>query len=153
MMTATNAPLQAYRSAAVDASVAAASPHQLILMLFEGARVALAQARRALARNDVACRGQAIAKAVAIIDDGLRASLDVSKGGALGGQLEALYEYMALQLALGNAEGKPGRLDEVDRLLAELEAGWREIGGAPSRAAPVAAEPPAQRSPQSYGKA
>ena len=122
-------PLQAYRHAAVDASVAVASPHELVVLLFEGARAALAQARGAFARNDAASRAQSLAKAVAILEDGLRASLDLGKGGALADQLDALYEYMALRLVLCNADGDPSKVDEVDRLLASIGDAWRQIGG------------------------
>lgn len=151
MPSATEESLRAYRSAGVDAAIAAASPHQLVLLLFQGARAALAMAREAFARRDVPARGRAIAKAVAIIDGGLRSSLDVARGGALGEQLDALYEYIVVQLALANAVSDAARVDEADRLLAELEGGWREIGATPPSAAP-GVPPSARREPLSYGK-
>jgi len=144
-------PADAYRNVRLDTSVAAASPHQLILMLFQGARTALAHARRAIAAGDAAARGQALSKAAAIVDDGLKASLDTSKGGALAEQLDALYDYMVLRITLANAENDAAMLDEVDELLAGLEDSWRQIGAAP-RAPQTPASAPARREALSYGK-
>lgn len=145
-------PIDAYRSAGLDASVAGASPHQLILMLFQGARIALDHARRAIGQGNAAARGLALSKAAAIIDDGLKASLDTSKGGVLAEQLDALYDYMVLRIALANAESNPAKVDEVDALLAGLEDSWRQIGAAPSPA-PLPVPAPARRESLSYGKA
>jgi len=52
-----------------------------------------------------------------IINDGLRASLDVTAGGQLAQNLRALYEYMSNRLLFANARNEPAVLDEVKQLL------------------------------------
>jgi len=145
-------PLAAYRDNAIDASVAAASPHQLVVMLFQGARIALAHARSAIARGDGPGRARSLAKAVAIVSDGLQASLDTTRGGPLAGELDSLYGFMALHLTQANLENDARKIEAVDALLAELESAWREIG-TPQRPAPAARpETPEPRASLSYGR-
>lgn len=147
--------LSAYRNAGLDASIAGASPHHLVLMLFQGARIALGQARRAIADGNTPARAHALSKAAAIIDDGLKSSLDLSKGGALAAQLDSLYDYMVLGIARANADADASKIEEIDRLLAGLEESWRQIG-AQGRPAPDADHPapgaPALRGSLTYGR-
>ena len=120
--------LSAYANVQAETGVAAASPHGLILMLFDGAQVAVANARRHLRNNEIAARGSAVSKAIAIIDDGLRASLDMNSGGELAQRLSSLYRYLCERLLQANAQGRVEGLDEVDRLLGELRGAWAAIG-------------------------
>ena len=150
---ATKAELGAYRSAGIDASIAAASPHQLIVLLFQGARAALARARLAMLQKNVAARGAAISKALAIIDDGLKASVDSEKGGELAQKLHALYDYMIRQLTIAGLENNVVKIEEVDQLLATIEDAWRQIGGIKPPAENGAAADHTRRSSISYGKA
>lgn len=147
-----DSPLNAYRDAGVTASAAVASPHELVLMLFQGARAALALARRAMVNHDRALGGESISKAMAIIDDGLNASLDMTRGGQLAERLRTLYNYMIGRLGEARRTQDPAPIAEVDKLLADLEESWRQIGKGP--AAPDQTPPTAGRSgPVSYGKA
>jgi flagellar protein FliS len=149
-------PAQAYRHAGVESAIAAASPHHLIVLLFQGARAAVALARNAMKGGNASLRGQAISKAIAIIDDGLNASLDQSKGGELEDRLHALYDYMVVRLTAANLENDLKKLDEVDRLLADIESAWRQIGAPPqpSPLSPAAGpgEVPNRSHSVSYGK-
>ena len=149
-----NSQLKAYRSAGLDASVAGASAHRLVLMLFEGARIALAQARRAIAAGNTSARAHALSKAAAIIDGGLKASLDLKRGGALATQLESLYDYMVLAIARANVDVSAAKIEEVDQLLAGLEDSWRQIGagGTGAERASAAAGAPPRQEPLSYGR-
>jgi flagellar secretion chaperone FliS len=121
-----------YAQVGVETGVASADPHKLILMLYDGALAAIAAARLAVTRGEIAAKGTAIAKAIAIVDGGLKASLDVSAGGELAERLSALYDYMCRQLLLGNLRNDSAVLDEVARLLTELRGAWRQIGHAPA---------------------
>lgn len=73
--------INTYTKVGVETGVAAADPHRLILMLFDGALVAITQANAAIVRKDIPAKGAAILKAIAIVDGGLKASLDVKAGG------------------------------------------------------------------------
>jgi flagellar protein FliS len=108
--------------------VAAASPHRLILMLYDGAIRAIGDAGAHLAAGRIADKGAAISKAIGIIDEGLKASLDRTKGGAMTEQLHELYDYMNRRLLLASLRNDSGGLVEVAGLLTELRGAWAAIG-------------------------
>ncbi|MCL4760993.1 MAG: flagellar export chaperone FliS, partial [Burkholderiales bacterium] len=110
---------QAYSQIGVETGVAAASPHQLIVMLYDGALDAIAQARGHLAAGRIADKGRALTRAIAIVDEGLRACLDPA-GGEIAAHLAELYAYMCRRLLLAGANNDAAALDEVTALLAEL---------------------------------
>ena len=120
--------INAYVQTGVETGVPDADPHTLILMLFEGALAAMADARMKLMAGDIPGRGQAISKAISIIEQGLRASLDVEKGGEIAQRMAALYEYIVITLLKANLHKSMGGIEEAERLLSELHAGWRGIG-------------------------
>lgn len=123
-------PAGAYAKIALETGVAAAGPHKLIQMLFDAALARIAEAREALQARDVPGRGAALSRAIALVDDGLRASLDRASGGSLAGELDALYEYISLRLLTANAQSSAAALDEAGRLLGELRDAWRAIAPA-----------------------
>jgi flagellar protein FliS len=136
MYSAARKGIDAYAEVGVETGVAAADPHKLILMLFDGTLAAIAKARLAMSRGEIAAKGAAITKAIDIIDGGLKASLDVSAGGALAERLAALYDYMLNRLLAANLRNDTSLLDEIARLLNELRGAWAQIGNA---AAPASA--------------
>lgn len=128
----------AYAKVGIETGVVAASPHKLIVMLFEGAVVAIANASQHLANNDIAAKGQAISKAIAIVENGLRASLDKRAGGEIAANLDALYEYMVHRLILANLNNDTEMLKEVQGLLNDLKTAWESIApGAQQTTEPV----------------
>ena len=130
MFAAYRTPAAAYRHLAVETALTDASPHRMMAMLYDGALDAVARARMALAGRDIAQRGAAIAKAIRIIDEGLKASLD-DRGGEITRNLRDLYVYMTRRLIEANLHADDGALQEVGRLLETLREGWNGI--APKR--------------------
>lgn len=120
--------INAYAKIGIETGVTDASSHQLILMLFEGAMLAMANAKYHMQRADIAAKGMAISKAIMIINDGLKTSLDVKAGGQMAQNLGALYEYMCNRLLFANVKNEPAAIDEVKHLLAELKEAWEAIG-------------------------
>ncbi len=120
--------INAYARVGLETGVIAATPHKLVLMLFEGARLSLSAALAHMKSGQFAARGEAISKAIAIITSGLQASLDTTAGGELAQQLNALYEYMGRRLLEANLHNKPEYVEEVARLLGELSEAWEAIG-------------------------
>lgn len=120
-------PVSAYKSVGVDSAVTAADPHKLILLLLDGGLSAISIAKGAMTRQDIAAKGEAISKAIDIIENGLRASLDKDQGGELAVQLDLLYDYMGRRLLHANVKNDPAALDEVTALLGEIHAAWTEI--------------------------
>ena len=134
----------AYHSVGVESLANSGNPHQLVVMLFNGARAAIAVARGHLQRKEVEAKGAAISKAIAIIDGGLKASLDLKVGGEMAQNLADLYDYMARRLLQANLNNDAKALDEVAQLLQQLGGAWESISGKPAdaaRAAPVRTAP------------
>jgi flagellar secretion chaperone FliS len=131
----------AYARVGVETGVMGASPHRLIVMLYQGARQAIAQARMHLQQGNVAARGEAIGKAIQIVESGLQQSLNREAGGEIAERLNALYSYMSRRLLEANIKQSEAMLVEVDGLLATLEEAW--IGIAPEIAR-MAAQPAAE---------
>lgn len=117
-------PIASYAQVSTDIAAETADPHRLIVMLFEGARVAISKARLHMLHNEIPEKGAAISRALDIINNGLVASLDIETGGELAEQLSALYEYICQRLLWANLKNSQAALDEADRLLAELQSGW-----------------------------
>jgi flagellar secretion chaperone FliS len=121
-------PAASYAQVSIDAKVNSATPHQLILLLFEGASSAITVAKLHIERGEIAQKGKLISQAIDIITNGLKASLNQEVGGKLAEQLAALYDYMARRLLSANIENNIAALDEVSKLLNEIHTAWIEIG-------------------------
>ena len=119
--------LSAYRKVGVDAAIEVADPYRLILLLFAGAQAALGNARAAMQQQQLAAKGEAISKAIDIIGNGLKLSLDLEQGGEMAERLDALYDYLVLRLLHANLENDLTALEEVAGLLEEIHGAWREI--------------------------
>jgi flagellar protein FliS len=118
----------AYRQVGTQTAVAAATPHRLIEMLFEGCMDALAQARGAMRSGQVDAKGRALGRAVRIVDEGLRAALDMRDGGALAADLHALYGYLTMRLTAANLRNDEAAIEECQQLLTPLRDAWQAIG-------------------------
>lgn len=117
----------AYRQVGVETSVATASPHRLVELLFDGYMEALAQAKGAMQLKQIEAKGLAIGRAARIMDEGLKAGLNLEGGGRLAADLRALYEYVSLRLVLANVRNDEGILDECARLIEPLRQAWKDI--------------------------
>ena len=115
---------KAYANIGLETGVIAASPHQLITMLFDGAMTAILKAKNHIQNNQIAEKGEAISKAIMIIDSGLRGGLNLDKGGNLAQNLDALYSYMVQRLMEANLRNDPALLKEVYGLLNDLKSAW-----------------------------
>lgn len=138
--------VKAYAKVGIETGVTSASPHKLIVMLFDGAIVSVTSALMHMKAGNVADKGAAISKAIMIIDSGLRAALDKKAGGEIAQGLDALYEYMGARLLEANLKNNQAHLEEVQRLLTDLRGAWNAIGDTPAargQAAPGAAAAPA----------
>lgn len=116
-----------YTDIGVQGAASDSSGHALISMLFEGALASLAQARGALAAGQLDIKARAVAKAARIVDEGLRASLNLKDGGAIATDLDGLYRYIEVRLTQGNLKNDDAALDECVRLLRPLADAWAQI--------------------------
>lgn len=120
---------RAYQRVAVESSIeGGASPHRLVEMLYEGLGQSLLAAQGALARGDIAVKGQQIGRAVRLLEEGLKPGLDLSRGGELAGRLRALYDYCIGRLTTANLRNDAAILAEVAALISPVAQAWSEIG-------------------------
>jgi flagellar secretion chaperone FliS len=130
MFTSQLQPIDHYRQVGTVTAVSQADPHQLVMLLFDGALAAIMQARHALATGDTQTKLTTIAKAMRIIDEGPKASLSSRASQALDDNLRALYDHMVSRLFAANLHNSDVPLAEVARLLGELRSAWAEIAPA-----------------------
>lgn len=118
---------QMYQQVGLETRLSGATPHQLVAMLFDGWMEAVAQARGAMRVGDLVIKGQSIGRAVRIIDEGLRSSLNLDAGGVLARDLHELYGYLTLRLTVANLRNDESALDECIRLMRPLQEAWASI--------------------------
>jgi flagellar protein FliS len=142
MFGTTKSGVNAYARVGMETGVLAASPHRLITMLFEGALSSIALASKHMEAGNIEEKGKSIAKASAIIVNGLCAALNMEAGGEIAANLHELYHYMARRLLQANIHNDAGMLDEVRRLLLEIKEAWDAIGESQNVAESVVAPAP-----------
>jgi flagellar protein FliS len=118
----------AYADIGVESGVMAADPHRLIVLLFDGAEGCIRRARAHIADGNTSAKGEAISKAIDIINKGLIAALDTSKGGEVAQNLGRIYEYIGQLLLQANLRNDGEALLQAERLLVDISSAWRQIG-------------------------
>jgi len=116
-----------YSNVGVETSVVDATPHKLVALLFDGFFESVGQARAAMATNQTEVKGRAIGRAVRIVEEGLKASLDLKSGGTLAADLADLYAYVGLRLTQANLRNDPTALEECQALMQPLRDAWGSI--------------------------
>lgn len=119
--------IKAYAQVGVESAVMSASPHQLIVMLFDGAMSALVRARLFMQQGEIVAKGEALSKAINIIDNGLKAGLDHDQGGEITSNLSSLYDYMVRRLLQANLRNDSQAIEEVEGLLGNIADAWKQI--------------------------
>ena len=111
-------PAMLYQRVHVESQVGGdATPHRLTAMLFDGALESMNRAKGALLTHDLQAKGNAIGRAVNIIDGGLRAALDPQAGGQLAADLHGLYGYILTRLTQAYLNNDADAIDEFIGLL------------------------------------
>jgi flagellar protein FliS len=103
--------------------VQAASPVELIRILYEAAVQSMDVAVRALQSGDILKRGEAVTKTIEILSE-LRIALRYDAQPEYCKTLAGLYSYMQSQLIRAHSEQSENLLLEVSRLLQTLLDGW-----------------------------
>ncbi|HBQ68362.1 MAG TPA: flagellar protein FliS [Leclercia adecarboxylata] len=124
----TKSGIQAYAQVSVESAVLSASPHQLVVLLFDGALSAMKKAIILIEQGDIPGKGQALGKAINIISNGLQSGLNHEIGGELTTNLDSLYDYMTRRLLQANIHNDIDAINEVMELLSNIADAWKEIG-------------------------
>jgi len=118
----------AYQANALEIQVAGADAHRLVTLLFEGFEQAAVEAQAALSKGDTELKCRALTRAIRIVDEGLRANLNLATGGRLAADLMELYGYVVQRLSLANARNEAELIVECQRLMQPLHEAWLSIG-------------------------
>ncbi|MEY8709625.1 flagellar export chaperone FliS [Mangrovibacter phragmitis] len=119
--------VKAYQTVSLESAVMSASPHQLIVMLFDGALSALVRAKLFMEQGAIPEKGKALSHAINIIDSGLKTALDTSEEDELTTNLIALYDYMVRRLLHANLRNDIAAIEEVERLLGNIADAWKQV--------------------------
>lgn len=117
----------AYTAVSLDSQINGATPHQLIVLLYDGAINAMKRAEIYFQSGNIPRRGEMISRAINIIDNGLRAGLDHEKGGQIAEELESLYEYISRTLLEANVTKSGEKLPHLIALMTEMSETWQAI--------------------------
>jgi flagellar secretion chaperone FliS len=102
------------------------SSHQIISLLMDGALERIDQAIKAHQTGSWTDLEILSNKLVAIIN-GLRNSLNMSAGGEIAENLDALYEYMIEKITQSSRDHIVAAFEECSGLLTEIKLGWDEM--------------------------
>lgn len=116
--------LKKYHDVGLNATLATASPHKQIDMLFEGALKFLVQAKASIEQDNIEQRTDRLNRASDILF-ALSDYLDLEKGGEVAENLAALYDYMLRRLREANRDNSVEPCNEVMQLILEIRTGWQ----------------------------
>lgn len=106
--------------------VNAASPKELVIMLYEGCIKFLRLAELGLEENRLDLVNKNLIKAQNIIEE-LRVTLNMEVEGEVTDQLAALYEYFLNELFQANINKDKEKIVYVREQMGELLEAWKEI--------------------------
>jgi len=122
----------AYQSTQVQSC----SPMEQIVLLYDTAIQALTKVRDAMAKRDLPTRHRGISHTLAIINH-LQSTLDLSAGGDIARQLDALYTYLRERIIDANMRHRVEPIEESLQLLGTLREGWAQAAATPAGPVPV----------------
>lgn len=115
-----------YKNIALETQVEAASAHELISMLLQGARTHITTAQANIGRNQLKEKGENLSRAISIID-GLKTCLNHNQGGEIAENLDNLYDYIQQNILKASLHKDVALLNHVNILLANIHQAWLEI--------------------------
>ncbi|MCS5451974.1 MULTISPECIES: flagellar export chaperone FliS [Enterobacter] len=116
-----------YQQSDLAIQAAAANPHQLVLMLFNGLMDELVRAKSHIAARRYDRKVQSVNKCIDILN-ALTSSLDFEKGGELALSLANLYDYCVYRLYDASHKLSVASVEEVEVILRNLQDGWEKMG-------------------------
>lgn len=122
--------MSAYRDVDIQTRSVQTDQFELVALMFEGVMESVTRAKGALQQADTPTKIVEISRAVRIIQEGLRTSLDLDNGGELAQNLANLYDYCVVRLTQANAQNSVEALDEVAVLIKPVADAWRQMRNA-----------------------
>lgn len=121
--------IRAYAKVSVESQVNAASPHQLIVMLYDGLLESMRFALAHMRGNSPVKKGEEISRALRILQEGLMPALDFEKGGEISVQLMGIYEYVSQHMVIASARNDEEKLQVCIGMIENIREAWMAIGG------------------------
>lgn len=118
--------LKAYKQVNLHSSLLESNPHQVILMMFDGALQAISVAKGAIERKNFELKSESITKATNILD-ALRGSLDFEREPKVSENFDVLYTYCIESLNKVSLDLNTGAIDEIVEMLKPLRDAWSEM--------------------------
>jgi flagellar protein FliS len=109
-----------------DTQTMYASPHQLMLMLFDGALEAMSLTIAAIQNENYELRSKQNTRSITIIN-GMRECLDMEAGGELADNLYSLYQYMAQELFRASFKNDAETVRNIQTMLKDIRGSWEKI--------------------------
>jgi len=109
-----------------DAQSTYASPHQLMLMLFDGAIEAMSFTIGAIQNENFELRSKQNTRSITIIN-GMRECLDMETGGELANNLYSLYQYMTKELFRASFKNDVETIQNIQTMLKDIRGSWEKI--------------------------
>jgi flagellar protein FliS len=120
------AALSQYGKIKNDTQTSYASPHQLMLMLFDGAIEAMSFTIGAIENTNFELRSKQSTRSITIIN-GMRECLDMETGGELADNLYSLYQYMAQELFRASFKNDVDTIKNIQTMLKDIRGSWEKI--------------------------
>lgn len=118
--------LEKYKSVDIHSRVEAASPHELIELLLQGAQTNVTRAIGQLQQNNIQGKTECINKTIDIVG-GLIEGLDLEKGGEVANNLHLFYQTILKLLVDANIKNDTSLLLKVNELLSDIASAWKAI--------------------------
>lgn len=125
---ANNLAYSQYKEIDLAARTAAASPLELVLVLFSGLMDELERAKSHIEGRRFEKKAQSINKCIDILN-ALTSSLEFETGGELVVNLSRLYDHCVYRLYEASGELSAEKIDEVMLILSNLREGWEGLSG------------------------
>ena len=109
-----------------DTQTTYASPHQLMLMLFDGAIEAMSFTIGAIQNDNFELRSKQSTRSITIIH-GMRDCLDMETGGELSDNLYSLYTYMTKELFKASFKNDKDTIQNIQTMLKDIRESWEKI--------------------------
>ena len=116
-----------YQNVDLASRVESASPHGLVVILFDELMKSLEAMAAACSRRDFTQRGAAQARALNMLN-GLESSLDFEKGGEIAQSLASIYAEARRLVISGARDNDPEQIQRAKTMVGEIASAWQSIG-------------------------
>jgi flagellar protein FliS len=118
--------LKAYKQVNLHSNLLESNPHQVILMMLDGALQSISVAKGAIERKNFELKSESITKATNILD-ALRGSLDFECEPKVSENFDVLYSYCIETLNKVSLDLNISAIDEIVDMLKPLRDAWAEM--------------------------